>query len=658
MEGAHVRCVENEPLAMFILEKRQALIDKEGYKERLDATLSKAFRNICECERPICSLSDANQIRGIGQWTLKLLKGFFPDSNHTSREASGKEASRNKPKRRYVPQKSSAPYAILLTLYKAMQEGRDHMKKQELIDAADASGLSRMSIQPSKSAGPSGQFAHSTKDWYSGWSSMKTLVSRGLVFKSSCPAKYKLTEEGILTAEECLERSGIGTKATSFSTSKSVKEYSARLAAVDEYSESLNVEELTDSCAKDDHLNCPSGYKLTEERISSSEVCAQQIEVQTRKRQYEGNKNHSIPFTTSLLTKRSKVLDVEGHTHLSADTDEVDDSTATVMVGVSELAENLNSKGSKVVLPERLCSYSCEPQISEDHTEASNIESNDSVLAPGWFHLPPLLSWEKFSDVYEVILVLDDRERFTNTGKGNSREKFAEHIKTQFRIEIEIRHLPVGDTLWIARHKVTRQEYVLDFIVERKNVSDLLSSIKDARYKQQKLRLMRCGLRKLIYVVEGDPNVMDSAESIKTACLTTEIVEGFDVQRTTGVRDTMRKYGDLTHAIAAHYDELSSCKYAKHGSCKTYRQFVDDCKDLERDKVSDIFGIMLMQIKHVTENVALAILDKYPTPLSLKGDEKAQELLLKGLPIINQNKEISAIVSKNVFQFMCASNVK
>ena len=54
---------------------------------------------------------------------------------------------------------------------------------------------------------------------------------------------------------------------------------------------------------------------------------------------------------------------------------------------------------------------------------------------------------------------------------------------------IQIKHMPVGDALWIARHKELDTEYVLDFIVERKSVTDLVSSIRDSRYKDQKLRL-------------------------------------------------------------------------------------------------------------------------------------------------------------------------
>lgn len=57
-------------------------------------------------------------------------------------------------------------------------------------------------------------------------------------------------------------------------------------------------------------------------------------------------------------------------------------------------------------------------------------------------------------------------------------------------MNLQTRQLPVGDALWIARHKQLKYEYVLDFIVERKRVDDLWHSIKDNRYKQQKLRLM------------------------------------------------------------------------------------------------------------------------------------------------------------------------
>ena len=48
----------------------------------------------------------------------------------------------------------------------------------------------------------------------------------------------------------------------------------------------------------------------------------------------------------------------------------------------------------------------------------------------------------------------------------------------------------------------------MDYILERKRVDDLHHSIKDRRYDKQKYNMQRCGLRHLIYLVEGDPDTL------------------------------------------------------------------------------------------------------------------------------------------------------
>lgn len=47
--------------------------------------------------------------------------------------------------------------------------------------------------RPEKGKGKPGHFGSSPRDWYSGWNCMKTLVAKGLVVKSSCPAKYEFS---------------------------------------------------------------------------------------------------------------------------------------------------------------------------------------------------------------------------------------------------------------------------------------------------------------------------------------------------------------------------------------------------------------------------------------------------------------------------------
>ncbi|CAH1445624.1 unnamed protein product [Lactuca virosa] len=88
---------------------------------------------------------------------------------------------------------------------------------------------------------------------------------------------------------------------------------------------------------------------------------------------------------------------------------------------------------------------------------------------------------------------------------------------------------------------------------------------------------MRCGLKRLIYLVEGDPNALESAESIKTACMTTEILEGFDVQRTSGLGDTLRKYGYLTQ----YYKSLANEEeHVNFPICPPFDQFIERCQEL------------------------------------------------------------------------------
>ena len=65
-----------------------------------------------------------------------------------------------------------------------------------------------------------------------------------------------------------------------------------------------------------------------------------------------------------------------------------------------------------------------------------------------------------------------------------------------------------GDALWVARSKADpRISYALDYVVERKSIKDLVGSIKNGRYERQKYVLQRCGLRRVIYLIEGNPDV-------------------------------------------------------------------------------------------------------------------------------------------------------
>ncbi|KAF8022235.1 hypothetical protein BT93_G2390 [Corymbia citriodora subsp. variegata] len=657
-------CPLNEGLVHFMSQKKLELSQTpKGLSENTEATLARAIRNVSQSQSPINSLKELSQVKGVGKWILKLVRGYFendsPNSENEDLTTKGKNAKGTK---RYLPKKNSVAYTLLITLYRGTSTGNEYMRKQELIDAAEATGLSRVPIIPEKGKGKPGQFGSSPRDWYSGWSCMKTLITKGLVMKSSCPAKYMLSQEGKDAARDCLLRSGLAGSAHSDKGSVDLDMVDGvNLETVSpESSEDLTVQPIcvrrrqnpTDippqtlerfsgmGYAKEQVLHAVAEVSKTSDGSDISTLWPA-ILCRLREDQVYGcSTSTTFAMKHCSTSTRSAVahgqVDIEGSQ--SAREEVICDDATKTKYTFTDSSQN---------------SFTMKPCSSNDYpasgSSSFSMEGGMNVLSK-----PPLNFGERFQDVYEVILILDDREQFAT--RGSRSQRIIDNTCSQFNIKVEVRRLPVGDGIWIARHKYHDSEYVLDFIVERKKVEDLRSSIRDNRYKDQKFKLLRCGLKKLIYLVEGDPNQCEAAESIKTACFTTEILEGFDVQRTSSLADTLKKYGHLTQAIIHYYTSQSQDDQSKcTGVCPPFDEFIKRCQDAEKMTVSDVFAIQLMQVPQVTEEAAIAVIDMYPTLLSLArayalldGDLCAQEEMLTR----QTSNVVNKLASKNIFRLV------
>ncbi|RKP28917.1 hypothetical protein METBISCDRAFT_19912, partial [Metschnikowia bicuspidata] len=78
---------------------------------------------------------------------------------------------------------------------------------------------------------------------------------------------------------------------------------------------------------------------------------------------------------------------------------------------------------------------------------------------------------------YEIVLLIDTRE----VRSQRERDYFPKKIAA-CGVVCESRALSVGDILWIARHKTTGAEAVLNYVCERKRLDDLAASIRDKRF--------------------------------------------------------------------------------------------------------------------------------------------------------------------------------
>jgi crossover junction endonuclease MUS81 len=106
----------------------------------------------------------------------------------------------------------------------------------------------------------------------------------------------------------------------------------------------------------------------------------------------------------------------------------------------------------------------------------------------------------------------------------------------------------VGDFLWIARDD-QNNELVLPYIVERKRMDDLGSSIRDGRFHEQKFRLKLCGVKNVIYLIESygkNQNVGLPMPTLNQAATNTLVQSSFQVKYTENLAHTVMYLSVMT----------------------------------------------------------------------------------------------------------------
>ena len=179
-------------------------------------------------------------------------------------------------------------------------------------------------------------------------------------------------------------------------------------------------------------------------------------------------------------------------------------------------------------------------------------------------------------------------------------------------------------------------------IIERKSLTDLLSSIKDGRYDEQSHRLIHSsGLvqHRIYYIIEGLLSQISDADKriVFSAMTSLSYFKGFSVFRTSTVKETAELVLAMVDKIGRELSkepiisqsssfppihnsmsdneyietiELPNTEYAFSSNPPSYNNFV---KKVKRDNITpqNIGEIMLSQIPGVSTAVAQAILAKF-----------------------------------------------
>ncbi|KAG0183365.1 Crossover junction endonuclease mus81 [Apophysomyces sp. BC1034] len=247
-------------------------------------------------------------------------------------------------------------------------------------------------------------------------------------------------------------------------------------------------------------------------------------------------------------------------------------------------------------------------------------------------------------DSYEIVLVLDNRE----IKMRSNRDYILEKLESK-GIKVVKRALELGDMIWIAQKKGSNSpsdELFLDIVIERKRMDDLVSSIKDGRFREQKFRLQQAGARKVVYIVEEynkEEAERFGMQAIQTVMSSTQVVDGFFLKRTNTIDDTIDYLVSVTKMVKKLYQNTTLYRIPEHLVCRqdflhlketygsssteafvvTYPLYNRLNSKYGTSMLQDLYMRMLMTIRGVSVEKASALIKVYPTPRKLLEAMKA-----------------------------------
>lgn len=421
-------------------------------------------------------------------------------------------AKKSRKPKTYVPTLRSGPYAIIIALSSLPEESATGLTKAQIIEKAQEHCDSSFT-------------AHTdTSKFYTAWSSMKTLEDKDMVYEKGRPLRrYYLTDEGWEVAKRIKNVQG-GDKPPSDAEATGLL---SNILAVDRSTGSAlpSFEHLAD-------LNRPR-LPLKTSTTPDERGQTTSNELGWRLGGVEGDKFGTVANPQAR------------HTPSNPDFVEILSSpepSSCPQADVGEMQSMLSSRG----------------KISNrDPGRARDIRP---LKDP---HVLPTFQPIKLQPgTFTIQLVLDSRE----VRAKNDRDYIHDELAKK-GINALVRALELGDFFWVAKCKdpglLARfgeegDEVALDWIIERKRLDDLVGSIKDGRFHEQKFRLRKSGVKNVVYIIEdyslSSERITQFHEAIVSAIATTQVVDGYTVKKTLKLDDTIRYLARMTLMLKNIYE--------------------------------------------------------------------------------------------------------
>lgn len=201
------------------------------------------------------------------------------------------------------------------------------------------------------------------------------------------------------------------------------------------------------------------------------------------------------------------------------------------------------------------------------------------------------------------------------------------------------KNLEIGDIQFMENDK-------LIYIIERKTINDLGASIKDGRYKEQKMRLLSNNSNNIYYIIEGN---IDNCNTLNRKALLGSIInmsfrDNIKVISSNNIKDTY----DIILQIRKKYDEG---KFKKIENSKD--NYVSSIKINKKENMSkEICNIVqLATIPGVSQKISKIILEKYGSLSNLIEEyKKTDNLLLEEISL--GKRKLGKVLSIKIHDYL------
>ena len=221
-----------------------------------------------------------------------------------------------------------------------------------------------------------------------------------------------------------------------------------------------------------------------------------------------------------------------------------------------------------------------------------------------------------------------------------------------FQITTVKKQLDIGDL------KLYDDENNIKLLIERKTISDLVSSIKDGRYTEQSMRLNSYDIHNhnIIYLIEGNVFAHKDANMALSAMYSLYYYKGFSVWQSLNVRTTK----ELIKKFALKMEkEIKKISYYETIDVKPLdnMDYINCIKSTKKENITseNIHQIMLAQIPNISTNISKIILSRYKTIFELKKAIDEDVNCMNDLTMSCSNgkeRKISSLAVKNIIKYL------